>query len=434
MSTPVLAVSQLSCGYGGEAPILEGVSLAVPPGEFVGILGPNGTGKSTLLKTIARLLPPMAGEIQLFGRPLAAYAPRELARQLAYVPQELPPDAGWRVAEVIRMGRFPYQRGWGLWSGAEDERAVAGAIAKTGLAPLVDRPMTELSGGQRQRVYLARALAQEAPLLLFDEPTSHLDLAHQLEFFRLIKGLLAETGLTAVAVLHDLNMAAQFCHRLVVLKEGMLLADGPPEAVIEPGLIEEAFGLRVQVRRHPETGLPYLLPLHAHRGATGELGAPSGRLRGHRKGRVHVICGGGTGERLLSELYRQGYELSVGVVNMLDSDQALASRLGLDVIAEAPFSPISAENLALLDAHLREADAVVVTEVAWGSGNVGNLRVLAEAHAGPRVFLLGEGAIGDRDFTGGEATSLWQRLSEAGALKLPPAALLAGLRSFLGDP
>lgn len=431
MSRPtVLEVSNLSCGYVSERPILEGVSFSVPQGEFVGILGPNGTGKSTLLKTIARLLPPLAGEVRLFGKPQAEYPPRELATKLAYVPQDLPPDAGWRVSEVVQMGRFPYQRGWGLFAGAEDAKAVGAAIAKTGLADLVDRPMTQLSGGQRQRVYVARALAQQAPLLLFDEPTSHLDLAHQLEFFRLVKGLLAETGLTAVAVLHDLNMAAQFCHRLVVLKEGMLLADGTPEAIIEPGLIEEAFGLRVQVRHHPETGLPYLLPLHGHRQATGELGL-SGRLRGTRKGRVHVICGGGTGERLLPELYRQGYELSVGVVNLLDSDQALAGRLGLDVLAEAPFSPISAENLALLAAHLREADAVVVGAVAWGSGNVGNLRVLAESGVGSRVILLADRPIDERDFTQGEATALWQRLVEAGARVLAPGDWRSGLKGIL---
>ena len=423
---PILDVQGLACGY-GDRPVLENLNFTIRPGEFVGILGPNGTGKSTLLKTIARLLPPIAGTIAFEGAPLASYDARSLAKRMAYVPQTLPPDAGWRVEEIVRMGRYPYQRGWGLLGG--DQAAVAEALTQARADDLAGRLMETLSGGQRQRVYLARALAQGAPFLLFDEPTAHLDLSHQLAFFHLVRAVMAARGVTAVAVLHDLNMAAQFCHRLLVLKEGMLLADGPPDEVLEPGLIEEAFGLAVQVRHHPETGLPYILPLQLHRRGTGELRLNgSGRLRGGLRARVHVVCGGGAGERLLPELYRLGFDLSVGVVNALDSDQVTASRLGLPVLMEAPFSAIAPENLVLLAEQVRQAEYVVVGNVAWGAGNVGNLRVLAESAAGPRILLVADQPISERDFSGGEATRLWEGLVASGARVLTQRDLLAFLK------
>lgn len=430
MSGATLEVQGLAVGYAGRR-VLEDLTFTIRPGEFVGILGANGTGKSTLLKTLARLMPPMAGEIRLDGRSLSAYSARELAVQMALMPQHLPPDEGWTVAEMVGLGRFPHQRGWGLRTAEADRLAVDRAIASTQLGDLAARPMSALSGGQRQRAYLARALAQESPFLMLDEPTAHLDLSHQLGFFRLIVDTIAERGTTVVAVLHDLNMAAQFCGRLLVLKEGMLIADGAPETVLEPGLIEEAFGLQTDVRFHPETGKPYMVPLHAARRGTGRLVA-SGRLRGGERPRIHAIVGGGAGERLLPELYRLGYAIGVGVVNALDSDQLLASRLGLDVIAEAPFSAISAQNLTVLAETLSQSPAVVVGNVAWGGGNVGNLRTLAALPPGPRIYLLNDQPINERDFTGGEATALWERLVANGARVLTRPELLTELGRGLG--
>ncbi|MEB3329523.1 MAG: ABC transporter ATP-binding protein [Candidatus Sericytochromatia bacterium] len=428
MTGRALVAEGLACGHGGQ-PVLSGVSAMLPAGAFVGLLGPNGVGKSTLLATLAGLLPPLAGAVWLGGEPLAGLTPRELARRRAYLPQHPPAELAWRVEEAVAIGRFPHQRGWGLVQGATDRAAVARALRAAGVEALAERRLATLSGGQRQRVHLARALAQEAPLLFLDEPTTHLDLTHQLAFYQVVRELATTAGLTVVAVLHDLNLAAQFCHRLLLLGSGPeggageLLADGPPAAVLDPLLVARAFGQAVQVRHHPQTGLPYVLPV------VPEGAAPrgSGRLRGRQVGRLHLVCGGGSAERLLPPLYRAGWQLSVGVVNALDTDEVLAARLGAEVIAEAPFSPVGLEAAAALAERLDGVDLVVVAEVAWGSGNVENLRRLRarlDRPSPPRVLLLGGEDLPARDFTGGQARALWASLQAAGAEAVTPEALL----------
>jgi iron complex transport system ATP-binding protein len=430
----LLQTRNLACGY-DERTVVADVSLELAPGQLVGIVGPNGAGKSTLIKTLAGLLPARAGEVNLSGKPLAGYAAPELARMRAYMPQQLPADEGWTVREVVRLGRYAHQRGWGLVESAADRQAIDAALEATGLAAIAHQRIERLSGGQRQRAYLARALAQDAPLLLLDEPTAHLDLGHQIEFFKLVRDAMTRRPMAAVAVLHDLNLAAQFCHRLWVVgagdgevpeagkdaweRPGGILADGRPETVLDPDLIERAFGLAVQVRHHPETGLPYLLP--------------SGGLRRSTRGagrRVHVVAGGGAGERVIPILHRLGFTVSVGAVNMLDSDQALAERLGLATVTEAPFSPLTPRTLEHLGAMLAEASLVVVGDVAWGSGNVDNLRALAELSATPEIWLVDDTPIARRDFSNGEATRLWNALVARGAQPIPLAALLERLREL----
>lgn len=435
MSDALLVAMGLACGRDGVA-VSAGLDLAVAPGELVGILGPNGAGKSTLLATLAGLLPPLAGHLVLGERDIKTQDAAAMARRRAYMPQSAPPDEAWRVGDVVASARHAHGRAGGWWGSAGDDAAVAKAIADCGLASLIDRRMGALSGGQRQRAYLARALAQEAPLLLLDEPTAHLDLGHQLDFFRLVKAAIAGTGRAAIAVLHDPNMAGQFCERLWVLapgeagRPGGLVADGGPAAVLEPGLIERVFGLRVAVRAHPETGLPYLVPLQHPRRAAGA----SGRLRAEGIGRWHAICGGGSGERLLPALHRLGCELSVGVVNALDTDTLAAERLGLEVIVEAPFSPVGADSRRALAAALARAEAVVVAGVAFGSGNVANLHGLAEAQGrGGTIYLVDDVPIASRDFTGGEATALWERLLAGGATPIGQDALIAKVEA-LGAP
>lgn len=419
-----LRVAGLACGY-ERRKVLEGLDFAIPRGTLTGILGPNGCGKSTLVKTLMGLLPPLAGSYAIGDLEGRTLKPARRAREVAYVPQHAEGDEAWTVEELVALGRFVHAPAG--WLRAADRAAIAEAIAATGLTELRRQRMGELSGGQRQRAYLARALAQEAPLLMLDEPTAALDLGHQVAFYRLMRERLADRRLSVVAVLHDLNLAAQFCDRLLVLHEGMLLAEGPPEGVLTSEVVAEAFGLGVEIRRHPESGRPYVLPTGL--GVPARARALTAPLGQRRRARLHVICGGGSGEQLLPALYRQGYELSVGVLNALDSDEALARRLGAAVLTEAPFSPVSAGARAELASRLGEVEGIVVAEVAWGSGNLANLEALLDhAGAGVPIWWLTDSGAGVRDFTNGAAQSLYDRLRAQGAQGLPMDRLLATLR------
>lgn len=238
--------------------VLSDVSAIVPAGEFTAIIGPNGCGKSTLLRAFTRLLVPTSGQILVGGRDIAGVRIAELARRLSLLPQDSPIPDGIRVAELVRRGRYPHQTLFAQWS-ADDEEAVAEAMRLTHVDELADRLVDTLSGGQRQRVWIALALAQDAPCLLLDEPTTFLDIAHQVETLRLLDDLRAR-GRTVVAVLHELGHAARFATHLIVMKDGRVAATGPPADLLTEELVEEVFGLRCRVIPDPDTGSPVVLP------------------------------------------------------------------------------------------------------------------------------------------------------------------------------
>jgi iron complex transport system ATP-binding protein len=230
---------------GGRREVLRGVDLALRPGELVALIGPNGSGKTTLLRLLTGQLRPDAGVAQFEGRSLMEWSRDALARRVAVLPQHLELPAGFRVTELVEMGRAPHARSL-FGSTADDERAVRRALVDADALELADRHADQLSGGERQRVLVAMALAQEPELLLLDEPTLHLDLAHQVALLSAIRRLRAQRGLTVLAVLHDLNLAAAFAPRVVVLAEGRVAADGPPAEVLSPALVERVFGVSVR--------------------------------------------------------------------------------------------------------------------------------------------------------------------------------------------
>nr|WP_053073456.1 ABC transporter ATP-binding protein [Chromobacterium violaceum] len=234
-----------------EARLLRDIALTVRPGEFVGVIGPNGSGKTSTLRCAFRFNKPLAGEARLDGADIWGQSAASFARRVAVVLQEFPEDFGLTVREVADMGRIPHQsllRG----GSAADHAIVDDALAQVGLAAQQHQPFATLSGGEKQRALLARALAQKPELLILDEPTNHLDLRHQLSLLRLVRRL----GIAAVATLHDLNLAAAFCHRLYALKAGRVVASGAPETVLTPALLAEVFGVRALVDRHPQAGHP----------------------------------------------------------------------------------------------------------------------------------------------------------------------------------
>jgi iron complex transport system ATP-binding protein len=251
--------SGVSFGYDGRAVFRE-VSFAVGPGELVALCGPNGAGKSTLLRLLLGLHRPSAGEVRLGGAPVAALSRREIARRAALLPQDGPADLPLTVRQAVTLGRLPHLPRFQLESEG-DVAAVARALALTDTAALAERPVTELSGGERQRVHLARALAQEAPLLLLDEPIAGLDLSHQLQALDLLRAS-ADTGRGALVALHDLSLAARRCDRMLLLAEGGLRADDAPAAVLTPETLARHFAVRAEVRLDAHRR-PFVLPYEA---------------------------------------------------------------------------------------------------------------------------------------------------------------------------
>ncbi|WP_311258739.1 ABC transporter ATP-binding protein [Microbacterium sp. WCS2018Hpa-9] len=257
MTTSLLA-RDLTLGY-GDTPVVSGLSLQVPDDSFTIIIGPNACGKSTLLRGFARLLRPTTGTVLLDGAELRTFKPKEAARRLGLLPQSSIAPDGITVVDLVGRGRFPHQSALRTWSTA-DEQAVSEAMAATGITDLSRRLVDELSGGQRQRVWVAMALAQQTRHLLLDEPTTFLDIAHQIDLLELFADL-HRNGTTLVAVLHDLNHAARYATHLVAMRDGEIVAQGDPREIITAELVEAVYDLPCRVITDPVAGTPLVLPL-----------------------------------------------------------------------------------------------------------------------------------------------------------------------------
>ncbi|HWC30818.1 MAG TPA: ABC transporter ATP-binding protein [Dehalococcoidia bacterium] len=258
---PKLYTEELIAGYpASESLVLRGVTLEVRAGEIVALVGPNGSGKSTMLRALARVLAPRRGVVYLEGKSMREWPTREVARKLALLPQGPTLAADLTVEELVTLGRSPHQGLLGLPT-REDSDAVQRAIEETDIGSMARRRVSELSGGERQRVWVAMALAQEPQILLLDEPTTFLDLNHQLEVLDLIRRLNQEHGLTVIMVLHDLNQAARYSGRIVVLREGQLYADGSPAEVLTPATLRDVFGVRGRVMEAPDGAGLIIVPI-----------------------------------------------------------------------------------------------------------------------------------------------------------------------------
>nr|WP_042209387.1 ABC transporter ATP-binding protein [Paenibacillus durus] len=253
-----LNAAQLSIGY-ADSIIVKDLNLSIPTGKITALVGANGSGKSTILKTMARLMKPTSGTVLLDGKSIHTQSTKEVARQLAILPQNPTAPDGLTVSELVGYGRYPHQKGFGTLT-AEDRNIISSAIEVTGMQAFSDRPIERLSGGQRQRAWIAMALAQQTDILFLDEPTTFLDMAHQLEVLQLLQVLNEQEGRTIIMVVHDLNHASRYAHHMVAIKSGTVISEGAPVDVMTPEVLREVFGIEADIVEDPRTGLPLCLP------------------------------------------------------------------------------------------------------------------------------------------------------------------------------
>jgi iron complex transport system ATP-binding protein len=399
----VLSINNVDCYY-DSVKIVENVSFSVKTGNFLGILGPNGSGKTTLLKSISRILKPKKGTILLEDQDIYALKPVDIAKKLSVVSQGTTIAFSFSALDVVLMGRSPHLSRFASES-EKDVEIAKKCMAYTGTLPLADRLITELSGGERQRVIIAKALAQEPQVLLLDEPTTHLDISNQLEIMDILKRLCNENKLLVVGVFHDFNLAAHYCDSLILLKDGKIFDAGKSEKVLTPKNIKSIFGIETLVKENPITKSVYVMPISPN------------FTQQKRNLTVHIICGGGTGSSLMKLLLDDGYAVTSGVLNLLDTDQETANFLKVPVVSEAPLSPISEiayeNNLDLIS----KADVVILTSIPFGFGNIKNLDAVhfGLEHDKP-VLVLNESPIGIRDFTKGVAKKKMGLLKDKGAI------------------
>ena len=399
----LLNVDGVECRY-GSVKILENVSFTVKEGDFVGIIGPNGSGKTTLLKSISRTLKPHIGTILLDKTDIYSIKSMDLAKQMAVVPQESNIGFSFTAIDIVLMGRNPHMKRFKMES-EKDMAIVRKAMNRTNTWYLADRPMNELSGGEKQRVVIARALAQEPKVLLLDEPLTHLDMINQLEIMDLVRELCTKEHLIVLVVIHDLNLAARYCSSVLLLKGARVFAAGPLEEVLTSENIKSVFHVDTIVKKSLVTNSLYIISLSPQKSST------------PRNCAIHLIGGAGTGSLIMRALVDEGYEVTAGVLNMLDTDYETAELLKVPMVSEAPFSPITEESKLELLEMINKSAIVVVTSVPFGYGNLSNLEGALEAvKRGIRTYVIDEVPVESRDFTGGKATALMVELRKYGAI------------------
>ena len=416
MSAAVQCVDVVA-GYRG-APVLDGVTMELREGEMAALLGPNGAGKSTLLRALTGLCPATAGEVRLFGRDVRRIRPGERARLVAVVPQELSTPMSFTVEELVGTGRAVSAAHWGGLSAA-DRRVVERVMTYTDVVELRDRLFNELSGGEKQRAVIAMALAQEPRLLLLDEPTSHLDINHRLEVLQLVERLNRDEKLAVLMTSHDLNLAAEFFPRLMLMDHGRIAVAGTPAEVLKPEILAEIYHCDLAVRADV-SGAVTVSPVRARlRSADGAA---------HR---VHVICGGGSGIEVMRRFCLGGWHVTCGALNEGDSDARAAAALGVETALERPFSPLGDETIRRADDLAAGAEAVVVCEVPFGPGNVANLGIAERAIGRGRRVLVNTRNMDGRDYTPPQAKATVERLLRAGAIPWQNVTELASVMASI---
>lgn len=396
MKENILEFHQIAAGY-GDRQILKDVTLAIREGDFAGLIGSNGTGKSTLIKCVSGLLPLKRGKIMICGRDNTSLKSRERAQMVAVVPQSYHVEYDFTVEDIVMMGRNPYLS-FRKKESQTDRDIVEEAMQMTNTAVFRDRLYNELSGGERQRVILARAIAQKPRIILLDEPTSALDVHHQIEVMELITRLNREEHMTVLAVLHDINMASRFCQRMIMLQEGVVTADGTPREVINRQNMESLYKMKLMIRESPLFHKPEIIPIRVM--PEEKITAPC---------HIHVICGATEAVHLLEELDAKGYTLSAGVLNKLSEDWNICQELKIPCVDIEPFTPVTGEKQAENLEFMENADIILVAGVPFGESNIMNLHGLNQTRG---KLYIHRNAL-SHDYTDGKLAKQIQLLERA---------------------
>lgn len=393
----MLFFPHVAVGY-GEKTVLRDVSFQVKKGEYVALIGSNGTGKSTLIKCVSGLLPLNSREIEICGKNSRKLKPKERARMVAVVPQSYYVDYDFTVEDIVMMGRNPYID-FRHRESQEDREIAERAMKLTKTDMFRNRLYNQLSGGERQRVILARAITQQPEIILLDEPTSALDLHHQIEVMELIRQLNEKEHITVLAVLHEINLASRFCSRIVILKDGKVKADGTPREIINRQEMEELYEMRLLVKNNPLIEKSEIIPIRV-----------MDEKQTAKPLRIHVICGEKGGVRILEQLTNMDHAVTAGVVNRESDDAEICEYLDIPRVEIGSFQTVGQEELAKNLELMKDADAVIVADIPFGEANIRNLDGLE--HVKGELYIHKN--ILNQDFTHGQ---LQRRLDEIQKIK-----------------
>lgn len=394
--------NHVQAGYDGRT-VLADMDFKAGGGEMIAILGPNGAGKTTLFRVLSGLVRPFSGRVFLCGHEVRKMSAARRSRLLAVVPQEIRTPMAFTAGEMVAMGRVTILPPWQQPS-ADDRKIIEHAMVYADVNELGDRPFDLLSGGEKQRVMIAMALAQEPRIILMDEPTTHLDANHALEIMQIVERLNRERGLTVLMISHDLNLAAEFCRRLILLDHGRIAADGLPAEVLREGTLQEVYHCEMRVQTDLHTGALLIRPCARH-ALGGEVGPAAGRAAENTQ--IHVIAGGGSGAEVFRHLVFNNFpNVTCGVLNQRDTDAQVCEALGIGTVLEKPFSPVGAAAYRRAEQMAARAAVIIVCEVPFGPGNTINLQLAGNALKRGVEVLINDANLQQRDYSGDQEATI----------------------------
>ena len=393
-STNIVEMENLTVVIGANS-ILNNITFALDQGEFVAIVGANGSGKTTFLRSLAGLIEKFEGNISLYGQDLKKLTHKEIGSKVAIVPQTPSSTGSFSTLDIISMGRYP-RTGRFVLETEQDQKLILEVMESTDTLKFSSRLVTELSGGERQRVFIARALAQEPSILLLDEPTANLDIRYQMNILDLARDHIKK-GISVIAAIHDLSLAAKYADRIVLLHEGNIVADDLPEIVLTPENVKKTYGVSSLIYPDPFSGK---ITMSLRKLAENPI-----NFEGEMK--VHLICGGGSGSELMYILRDAGIVVTAGPLGSGDTDRMVADILGIEYIPTLAFQAVSDEILLIHQNRLLDADLVIFCNMPIGPNNLKNLEAAGLAN---NLLIMGDEALGLRDLTNGEASEKYAQL------------------------